>query len=227
MDLQDGYIIHRRNYLDSSIILDIFIKEFGILSMVAKGARRKTYRNKGAVQLFTPILVSWYGKSDLLTLKNIEIHACEYMLPPQNLSFGFYLNELLVRLLRHGDPHPELFVYYHYALEQLVANKNIEVILRVFEKKLLQETGYELFGNTIVAENNYIFKADSGFIVVDMLQAKAAGLATYKGKSLLALQQETLDVDDSDTLKDIKKLMRTVIKIQLGDRPLRSRDLVA
>jgi len=87
-----------------------------------------------------PLVVSWQGKGELQSLSQVEASAYQRALSGKNLRCGFYLNELLMRLLPKHDPHARLFAIYTQTLESL-QNAACEKALRLFEKNLLMEIG--------------------------------------------------------------------------------------
>jgi DNA repair protein RecO (recombination protein O) len=102
-----------------------------------------------------------------------ELLNNQYELPKQKLLSGFYLNELLYKLLHHYDSHPKIFALYENTLKKLSNGENSEICLRIFDKYLLRELGYELpldkdvDGHDIKPENYYIYKHEKGFVKVD------------------------------------------------------------
>ena len=130
-------ILHTYPFKETSVVAEVFTRSHGRVALIARGARRPSSALRGLMQPFTPLLLSWFGKSDLKTL-----HAAEWqggIAPPQGraLMCGFYLNELLLRLLARGDAHEALYAHYVATLDQLAgdaAATDYERILRRFEK---------------------------------------------------------------------------------------------
>ena len=140
-----AYVLHTRLYRDTSLLVDLFSREHGRMSAIARGVRGQKSRHRGLLQPFTPLFIAWFGKSDLVTLNGIEPNGAPYYLTGNRLLSGLYMNELLVRALHQGDPHPALYDEYATsttALAKADSGKEIELILRLFEKRLLQEIGY-------------------------------------------------------------------------------------
>jgi len=222
LELQPSFILHTRAYRDNSFILELFTQEHGRVPLVARGARtRKAWQ--GLLQPFIPILCSWAGKGELMNLRTLEQQGKPFWLTGRKLLSGFYLNELLMRLLHRFDPHPHLFDYYVAALEQLVTVDKEEYVLRLFEKRLLDEIGYGLLFHdvdAIVAEHYYRFESNQGLIP---LGSEAGGLQNvFSGRTLLALVNEDLDAQE---LNAAKRLMRLALNDLLGDKPLKTREL--
>ena len=226
--LEVSYILHSRAYRDSSLLIDIFSREHGRVTAVAKGAKQAKSKFNGILQPFSLLLLSWSGRDDLMTLTGAESERPALNLKGQPLISGFYVNELLTRLLQRHDPHHDLFDVYHETLCMLEKGGHDEPVLRRFEYCLLKETGYGLIldhdietGEVIQRDAQYCYHIERGPVKV-MGYASQQGLV-IEGATLLAIQDEVLE--DPRHLKQAKQLMRAVIAYQLGDKPLRSREL--
>lgn len=231
ISLQPAFVLHRRRYRETSVIVELFTQDYGRISAVARGVRRAHSRTAALLQPFVPLLVSYYGKGELLTLTQIETESNLVHLSSKNLRCGFYLNELLMRLLAKNDPHAPLFAIYQQtliALQQQDVAMN-EKILRIFEKKLLVEIGYGLPLNKevqFIDEEHYVFDLERGFLPYVHANNKIAVIRAptlFLGKTLNALLKESFD--DHTTLQEAKQLMRFIFSLLLGDRPLQSRRL--
>ncbi|MBI3772680.1 MAG: DNA repair protein RecO [Gammaproteobacteria bacterium] len=229
-----GYILHRRPYRDTSHILDVFTEEHGRLGLVARGGRgRREWQ--GLLQPFVPLLLSWSGRGELATLTAIESAGAAHSLAGTPLLCGFYLNELLLRLLQRFDPHAQLFNVYATTLSVLArVNENpgeIEWGLRIFERDLLQELGYGLVldhdvetGDPIQETETYRYVLGHGPVWCESDLVEHAADAMLHGHSLLALHQG--QCHDPGSLREVKRLMRAAIDQQLAGRPLHSRRLL-
>jgi DNA repair protein RecO (recombination protein O) len=143
------------------------------------------------------------------------------------LLSGFYLNELVMRLLARHDPHPELFVRYQHTLEQLALNNDLDWTLRLFERDLLQELGYGLLltqegesGAEVEPDVRYCYHYDSG---PRRMVSTGSACLDVQGAALLALAAG--ECNDTQLRRECKWLMREVLKQYLGPRPLASREL--
>ncbi len=224
------FVLHRRDFRNTSLILEVFSVNHGRVAMVAKGARRPKSRTNALLQVFQPLLISWTGKGDLHTLTQVE--AAEYVKPLAGGSYAsaYYLTELIFRLLKHADVHEELFTLYAKALTALRESETnsqpIEVGLRLFEKQLLQELGYGLVldhdvntGESIDPDYYYHYVFEHGPVICT--ENSVPNGPKLSGRSIIALNNETLD--DTDCLHDCKRLMRSVLQGYIGDKPLQSR----
>ncbi len=221
--MQAGYILHTRAYRDTSLIADIFTEHGERFSAIARGARsnRRGGSQRALLQPFQPLWIECGGSGELKSLKQIEPRASAIPLQRQGLFSGFYVNELLCRLLHRDDPHPDLFPVYESALTQLLDLETLDVALRLFELHLLDELGYgvdlqvDVEGNPI--ESMRFYRYDAGIGLSATNDARAFG-----GRELCDFVAGNYTADARRTLK---LLCRAVLRIQLGDKPLRSRSL--
>lgn len=133
--------MHATNWSETSIIAQVFSRDYGIVTVVAKGAKRPYSVLRPILSAFQPLLLSWSGQTEIKTLTRAETAG---LLPLQGRSLmsGWYMNELLLKLLPKEDPHQVLFDAYADALAQLAGGSSATGALRRFEWTLLNETGY-------------------------------------------------------------------------------------
>lgn len=214
MQLQPGWILRHQPYRDTSLLLEVLTPQHGRIGLVARGARGKNSARRALLQSFRPLLMSWTGSGDLATLGNCEADGPMQVLGGKALYCGWYVNELLLRLLARRDAYPELFPIYVATLHRLAAGE-LEPALRVFEKRLLEETGYGLVLEGVHPTSLYGYDFDSGPVEVGPDKPEA-----MRGDSLLALARERFDSEQQ--LKDAKRLLRQALRRQLGGRELES-----
>lgn len=226
--LEPAFVLHSRPYRNSSLIVELFTLRFGRVVAVARSARGPRSRYQGKLQLFSPLLVSWSGRGELKSLGDMECHGAIYRLEGKALLCGFYLNELLIRLLKHEDPYPEVYHRYHELLHVFEDHNFAEIQLRYFEKHLLKELGYGLLLNhdaitasNIQLEDRYRYDPDRGFI-----QAMGADddSMLFSGSFLRSFDQESLST--LDDCRSAKRLMRLALARHLGEKPLYTRSLL-
>jgi DNA repair protein RecO (recombination protein O) len=223
--LQPAYVLHRRPYRETSFILELFTKDHGRLSAIAKGVRKTKSSSQGLLQPFTPLLVSWTGRGELMTVTHLELRGDVRTFHGECLFAGFYLNELLIALLQKWDPHPGLFASYERALASFSSDQLDQAVLRVFEKSLMVELGYEILPSTtgsqqtIMSDCYYRFVPEQGFIPAEFDN----GATIFSGKNLLAIARD--EWQDSEVLSDAKRLTRLILGPLLGNRVIHSRKL--
>lgn len=223
--LESAYLLHRRAYRETSFLVELWTLNHGRLSAVARGAR-KARMLSGLLQPFSPLLVSWSGKSDLVTLTHTEPQAIMHPLRGENLFAGLYLNELLMTFMQRWDAHSRLFHQYDATIQRLQGASLCPSILRSFEKNLLEEMGYAFLPKThaeavFVKNCYYRFIPEQGF--VSEMDQKEGTRATFLGEHLLAIAQENWYSEA--ILSDAKRLIRIVMQPLLGTKVLRSREL--
>ena len=224
IQLEPAYVLHSRSFRETSLIVEAFTRDHGRVAVVARGAKSSRSRWRNVLQPFRPLLLGWNQKSDLGTLTDADQVASPPALQGQALYCGLYLNELLMRLLHRGDPHTEVFERYRHVLSELAMDIAPQPVLRLFEKHLLEATGYALLldrecgGDTAIQPHCwYDYQPQRGPVL-----APGPGNGRISGDALLALHSEELK---SANLPELRVLMRKVIGYHLGDRPLASLSL--
>ncbi|MDH5571042.1 MAG: DNA repair protein RecO [Gammaproteobacteria bacterium] len=227
VSLQPAYILHSRPYRNTSKLLEIFSRDYGRCTLVARGARKGQSRIHSSLIPFVPLLISWQGSGEIQTLTGSEAEKNPLSISASRLLNCFYLNEILLRLLPKGDSHPQLYEAYAVALENMAEACNEEVILRNIEKLILNELGYGLLldcdaqtGEEIDPDSLYCYDFEKGPVHAGTGYNNGVMI---RGKTLHALNSG--DLQELDILKEAKKLMRMALAQHLGDRPLKSREL--
>lgn len=227
---QPGFVLHARDYSETSLLLEVFSVRYGRLGLLAKGARRPSSRVRGLLKPFQPLLLSWSGRGELPVLTGAEPDGESPALSGAALYCGFYLNELLVRLLHRHDPHDALYAAYRNTLMALGAAAQSEAVLRLFEKHLLGEIGYGLVLDHDIADKTpidaqawYDYVPERGPVRLTHPELARAQGVVVRGASLIALAQDSLI--EPEALREVKRLMRAVLALYLGDKPLHSRKL--
>jgi DNA repair protein RecO (recombination protein O) len=225
-DNQPVYVLHTYPFKETSLVVELFSQQFGRIAAVAKGARRPHSAMRGMLQSFQMLDGTWSGKNELKTLHSLDWSAGLTLIKGEALMCGFYMNELLLRLLPREDAHESLFVYYNATLKTLAVDGNLANILRRFELKLLQEMGYAVpllqdeNGVEIEADKSYRYEAEYGACE---LSATKNGVQ-LSGKTLLDMGRD--DYADVATQSQSKQLMRYLLAHYLGDKPLHTRQLL-
>lgn len=211
--LTPGYMLHARPFRDSSAIADFFTRDYGRISLVARGARRPKSRLKGQLRPFQRCLVSWVTRGSLGTLTALEMDARAITGLPRHILSAYYANELIIRAMKPGDSQADVFDRYEQLLVELGADDEARV-LRLFERDLLDYLGYGLqlahtqAGKEVRPESHYHFDVTEGPLPVP------PRADTVAGSSLLALASGSLET--SDSLRDAKRLLRLALEHHLG-----------
>ncbi len=227
VDLHPCYLLHKKAYRETSYLLEVFSENYGRIGLVAKGAATRKSLNR-TLQPFMPLLMSWSGRGELGNLTNTEPDGVQILLSGDKLFSGYYVNELLIRLLHRHDPHQKLFRIYQYILREIADTTNLESVLRQFEKRLLEELGYGLIldheiesGNKVLPEGIYDYTAGIGPVLINSAKVKVNGIKV-QGTTLLSLLSDR-ELKEKDARSEAKQLMRYLLTPLLGERPLQSR----
>ena len=142
---EPGYVLHRYDWSESSVIVEAFTRAHGRVALVAKGAKRPSSNFRPVLLPLQPLLLSWGGDAEIRTLKGAEWGGGLVMPTGEALLSGYYANELLMRLLAREDAHPRLFDAYAALVHVLAAQEGESLVasaLRAFELLLLREAGH-------------------------------------------------------------------------------------
>jgi DNA repair protein RecO (recombination protein O) len=227
VDLQPAYILHTRPYRDTSLLIDFLTPDYGRVTAVARGVRKTKTPKRQLLNPFSRLLICWQGKTDMKLLTSFESDNHFLTLTANHLYSGFYLNELLVRLLPEMDRHNGLYFSYEQCLEALQRGEAIEPLLREFEFRLLAELGYavdftqDVRGDcAIQPQGLYECHIQEGFFSA---APDVPAQFLLKGKWLLDIAAS--DYSHEETRLAAKYLARRMLKPLLGARPLKSREL--
>lgn len=224
---EPGYVLHRKTYRETSLLVDLFTLNHGRISVVARGANSAKSPLKAQLQPFQPMLLSWQGRSDLKTLTAAESRLGPELKRTQRLYCGLYLNELLQRLLPPAEPNPALFAQYIETLDRLSVEDDFEPILRRFEQAFVAVLGYGFAwdevmdaGNTPMPGMHYYYDPEQGVLASSTAGSLLQGLS---GDVLLQLGDDNFE--SLPARRMAKRVMRVLIDHLLQGRPLHSRSL--
>ena len=139
---EPAFVLHRYDWSESSLILEVFARHHGRIALVAKGVKRPTSSFRPVLLPLQPLHLSWGGDAEVRTLKSAQWQGGHVMPTGEALLSGCYLNELLMRLLARDDPHARLFDHYALAVQLLAERADAQqLVLRAFELLLLRDIG--------------------------------------------------------------------------------------
>ncbi|MCJ8320319.1 MAG: DNA repair protein RecO [Colwellia sp.] len=218
---QLAFVLHSRPYREHQQIVELLTKDDGKVSAIVYSGKTNKSNKKGLLQPFCPLNVLLKGRNQLKNLSRIEVSEKSYLLKGNHLYSGFYLNELLVRLLGEMNTCPDLFNNYQLSLSLLSQKQPIEPILRKFELDLLDELGFSLDFSPVFeqAAKSFYYVPEEGFIP----NTEKLRLPLFKKEHLQAIGQQHLS--DADVLHSNKLLMRHIFNGLLDGKPLNSRKL--
>lgn len=231
-------MLHRYDWSESSLILEVFTRHHGRLALVAKGVKRPSSSFRPILLPLQPLHLAFGGDAEIKTLKAAEWQGGHVMPTGEALLSGYYLNELLLNLLAREDPHPLLFDVYAKVVE-VIASEHGEVLesaLRAFELLLLREIGLlpvlDAQTMTLLAlhpHERYSLVPEGG-----LRQASQADRASLSGAQWMALQRALDDRLDfsamlhacADVASDLKPQLRTLLNYHCGVPALRTRQMM-
>lgn len=218
-----AFLLHAYPFSETSLIIEVFTREHGRLALLARGARRPRAALRGVLLAFQPLELGWFGGGEVKTLAKAEWLGGMAFLQGEGLLLGYYLNELLLKLLPREDAHAVLYDAYAAALAALSRGGTETVELRRFEKSLLAELGYGLTLQhdadryPITPGSRYHYLIEKGAVPAE---ADAEGFS-LSGKTLLDMAVD--DYGDPRTLAEAKQLMRHLLSHYLNGQPLQTR----
>ncbi len=229
VETQLAYILHKRAFRDTSQILDVFSREHGRISLMSRGSRGVKSKTAGLLQIFRPLLIGWQGRGEMPFLNSVDMADIKAPVLTGKLQMSaMYINELLVYLLHKNDVHAEVFDRYHDCLYALKETDNIEIVLRVFEKELLQSLGFGLnlivdadSGEAVRENDFYAYHFEHGPVLCD--QNRQLKQPVLSGLSLMNFEHN--EINSEQHRSEIKKLMRYILAGHLGHKKLKSREL--
>jgi len=224
---EPGWLLHHRPFRDTSQILDILTRAHGRLSLVARGSRGAKSKLRGVLRPFLPLRLSWVIRSDLGTLTGAEMNGAPISLMGDGLLSGYYVNELILKLLHRHDPQPQIYRAYSKTIADLAGRPDVSIQLRHFEMALLRDLGYALNLDHDSAHNEplkhdslYEYRIEQGPVPV----AESVGPLTFSGAELEAIRRE--EFSSAAVLDNAARLLRRVIAFHLEGKELKSRKVL-
>jgi DNA repair protein RecO (recombination protein O) len=224
VQLATAYVLHQRPFRDSSLIVEVFARDYGRFTVFAHAARGPRSRF-ASLQPFRALLLSWSGRGEAPQLTAAENAGANLLLPAAHLMSAFYLNELLIKLLTRHDPHPELFDCYQQTLLQFSQGAKAQTLLRQFEARLLEFIGYGLnldaeadTGQPVRGDAYYHFHPGvHGFVIAE------PGSADAIAGDVLHRLSAGAGLEDDVELRQARTLMRAALDHCLEGRELATR----
>ncbi|AZG09206.1 DNA repair protein RecO [Pigmentiphaga sp. H8] len=223
-----AFLIHSYPYRETSLILDVFTRSHGRLALVAKGAKRPHSALRPVLIAFQRLSLSWSGAGEIKTLVRAEWFGAPQRLQGAAAMSGWYLNELLLRLLGRDDPHESLYDAYVEALSRLAAHPRLSGALRAFEWRLLCEIGYGFdpaatgADEPVRAGARYRVPLEAG---PEQEEPEAPQSGTpITGESLLALAEGRFD--DVAAEPELRRLLRERLDYHMNGRPMSTRQVL-
>jgi DNA repair protein RecO (recombination protein O) len=236
---EPAFVLHRYDWSESSLILEVFTRHHGRVALVAKGAKRPSSNFRPVLLPLQPLHVAFGGDAEIRNLKSAEWVGGQVMPTGDALLSGYYLNELLLRLLARDDPHPRLFDAYAAAVAVLASEHGdaLEPALRAFELLLLREIGLlptldmqTLAMAPLEPAGRYSLVAEAGLVAVGEKDERAS----LSGEQWIALQRALDDPAPFNAAAhqaavvnaELKPQLRALLHYHCGVGTLRTRQMM-
>jgi DNA repair protein RecO (recombination protein O) len=235
---EPAYVLHRYDWSETSLILEVFTRHHGRVALVAKGAKRPTSSFRPVLLPLQPLSLAFGGEGDIRTLKSAEWVGGHVMPTGEALISGYYLNELLMRLTARDDPHPALFEVYA-ATVRLLASGDPDALqwaLRAFELLLLKEMGLlpalnlqTLTLQPLSPDDRYTLVPEAGlqWVPQEVRQAMSGAQWLALDAALNAANPLTALLRDcADLLMPLQRPLRHMLNYHCGVGALRTRQMM-
>lgn len=232
VQLEPAFVLHSYPYKETSLIVEAFTRHRGRVGLLARGARRPRSAMRGSLLAFHPLRLSWSASAELGTLLEAEWAGGQRALAGLSLMCGFYVNELLLRLLPRADAHERLFDSYADLVAQLAEGAGQARLLRGFELRLLTELGYAPpldreaeSGDPVQPGRRYAYAPERGPLAVQGAAPRAdTEVVVVDGQTLLDMSRN--DYDRPATRDEARQLMRRLIAVRLAGQALHTREML-
>ena len=221
-NVDDCFLLHQRSYGETSLIADVFTKNNGKMSLIAKGAKKPKSKFFGYLVPFHKLHIAYSGRSELKTLTSIDRNLAASGNTMTKTSYSLlYINELLIRLLPKDAKQEDLFELYETFLEKVSSNLDLEITLRHFELDLLDMLGYG-FDYDSEIDNQKPIEINSSYSFVSERGFRKSNNSNFLGKDILSLKNRNLE---EVPLKYLKEITTKAINSCLDGRDLTSRKI--
>jgi DNA repair protein RecO (recombination protein O) len=228
VDQQPAFVLHTYPWRETSLIVEALTRDHGRVALVARGAKRGTSQLRGLLTPFSALAIGWSGRGEVKTLIRAEWTGGLVPLRGDALLAGFYVNELIVRLLARADAHPALFVSYARTLRLLAGDEaSLEFALRRFEFDLLREIGYLpaldvcADGRAVAAQARYRVDPQRGLVLAAGRDSESVSVS---GTTALAMAAG--DFAPAAVASEARSMLRLIIRYHLDGRPLNTRRIL-
>jgi DNA repair protein RecO (recombination protein O) len=246
---EPAFVLHRYDWSESSLILEVFTRHHGRIALVAKGAKRPSSQFRPILLPLQPLHIAFSGGAEVGTLKGAEWMGGLTMPSGDALLSGYYVNELILKLLARDDPHEQLFDAYAQVTQLLREPTLADSALRAFELLVLREIGLlpsldvaSLTLQSLQTDALYTLLPEAGLRAVhsedDFERESNPERPSLAAHHWLALQTALDDAAPLHTLRGIcaalgstdksalKTQLRSLLHYHCGGKTLRTRQMV-
>jgi DNA repair protein RecO (recombination protein O) len=225
---EPAFVLHRRAYRETSLLVELFTRHHGRIGVVARGARRGRSPLASLLEPFRPLTVGWSGRGELGTLIGADPAGHAPLPPGDRLLCGLYVNELVMGFIARGDANEALFDRYQQFVRDLAGSGDRQPLLRLFERDLLTTLGYDLgllseadTGRSIEPYCWYRYEFERGLV----RNFGPGDERVYAGSSLIELAHGQFS--GAASLCDAKGLLAAAIDHYRPGRPARTLQMMA
>lgn len=230
-----AYILNRRPFRDSSLLLDIFTEDYGRICCVARPAKKRGKVVKGHTEPFRYLHMQWIGKGDVQTLTEADERG-RHNIPSSELMMGIYINELILLFSQQHAPNADLFNAYKYTLHKIGDVEINKQILMRFELYLLQTLDYPIITDKTKEELQNLSKSKAYFIFIkenSLLLESNDGVdsAPHNQQKILISADLLLALQDIQNMqeshwKELRNFLDKVLN-SIATRPINARKLLS
>jgi len=239
MDESFAYVLNRRSYRDSSLLLDIFSEDFGRFCCIARPAKKRGKVVKGHTEPFRYLHMQWIGRGEVKTITEADERG-RHTIPSSELMLGLYINELIMLFTQQYQPQKELFNAYKYTLHKLGdAQINRHIMMR-FELYLLQNLDYSISADLslsqlkdlVESKRFFSFTKNEGLFLEELDQMDVSPYKRTNHQQKVLISAELLlalkDIQNmqESQWRELRSFLDKVFVI-LSSRPINSRKLLS
>lgn len=221
-----AFVLHTRPWRDTSLLVEWFTEDFGLLTTYQRGARTRGKRSPPRPMAFQCLRMMLAGRGDMKTATEIEPAGQAHHLLGQSLAVGFYLNELLMRALLRHEPAPALFAVYQRALADLASLPvDFGKVVRGFERDLLTDLGVGIDWHCTVDTEVPIDPHQMYWLAPEEGILQQRGQGHPVAGSVLKAIGENLTLTDGAEQRQARDLLKSLLAPHIGTAPFHSRML--
>ena len=199
------FLLHQRPYSETSIIVEVFTRNNGKISLIAKGAKKPKSKFFGYLVPFHKLSITYSGRSELKTLTSIDRDLSSQTNTMTKTSYTLlYINELLIKLLPKDAIQVDLFLLYEKFLTEVRDQKDLELTLRYFELDLLDSLGYG-FDYEIDIDTNLPIDPNLNYSFVSEMGFRRSDNSNFSGKDITNIKNRNLSAVPKKYLKELTK----------------------
>ena len=142
----DAIVLRVVDFSESSCVVTLMTRDFGKISALAKGARRRKSPFEAALDVLALCRIVFLHKMtdalDLLTEAKLERRFRSAVIDLNRLYAGYYFVELASAMTDEGDPHPEVFELLDTAIARIDQGESVQAWILRFEMRMLALLGH-------------------------------------------------------------------------------------